>query len=800
MAILTFEVKGQTLTVKSSIGRIVENSINYLECEIKSDDPEWNQENLGKYLVITTKDGKSYEQGYGIISGDNIIKAPGFQVSVIGKKEESGEEKGIQITTQPVFVQVYPSGATKGDGTPGTILPALSAGEQQLIAFQNAVDSIEEILDNKVSDFSSPNNENYPTTKAVSDFVESSISNETLQINNNINVIKNNLNEKINTKANQSVLDAHINNKTDSILDNIADNNKYPTTKATYQYTTGRETSILESLILRDNKIFWDNTEPGWTISSSQKHALLPITKELWDKWIFLQGHSENNGEIAFLNISDINKIDYSEVPPYAVEDNKLHSFTKNAVTKYQIPKNTTHIYVYMYSANMTKEHFPKSFIINGIDYSLGVINNIQSIQNLLNSCIDSNENGNSFIDEPIFSPKYKLFTTIVDNCQDASKWKVTNKSVSAVDTTDYIMWNQSLHCDGGMRSTQNTYDLLKNDLVLKLKINSIETGHTICMRLSNTATPTEGATYYLMTGAQTTPYGDWREIVIPYSGYKYKSNNIDFSAINDIHIYADNVGTSGDSEGGADWNVQYIGLRPRKLNKGIVSFTFDDGYKTQYTGVKLLAEKGITSTVYHIVDATGIGDILTVEELQEMVDYYNADIEVHGDIPRNDSGENGYNALTNEELIAHWSSSQKFLRENGLSEGRHMSYPGNYHSNRVVRLAKKYFDSCRTIQYYIPCESYPPADHHRLRAVTGVGAAGINVATVKKYIDQAMASGAWLILTFHRIGDVPQGQEANASMYCSESDLQAIADYAIESGAIIKNIAEVYNTTSIYL
>ena len=145
MAILTFEVKGQTLTVKSSIGRIVENSINYLDYEIKSDDPAWEQENLGKYLIITTKDGKSYEQGYSPISGDNIIKTPGFQVSVIGKKEKTDDDNGIQITTQPVFVQVYPSGATEGDKTTETKLPALSEGEKQLIAFQNAVDSIERI-------------------------------------------------------------------------------------------------------------------------------------------------------------------------------------------------------------------------------------------------------------------------------------------------------------------------------------------------------------------------------------------------------------------------------------------------------------------------------------------------------------------------------------------------------------------------------------------------------------------------------------------------------------------------------
>lgn len=401
-----------------------------------------------------------------------------------------------------------------------------------------------------------------------------------------------------------------------------------------------------------------------------------------------------------------------------------------------------------------------------------------------------------------ILSPKSRPFTTIVDDCQDKSKWTITNKSVSAVDETENgkIMWGQSLHCDGRMRCTQTTYDLLNNDLVIKIRINSIPygeeyKGNGIYMRLSNTSTPSIGAKYCLMQGAETTPLGAWREITIPYTGYINKDKpELDFSAINDIDIFADQGSTDTNYDGTADWNIQYIGIRPRKLNKGIVSFTFDDGYKSQYTGVKLLAEKGISSTIYHIAEATGQStEILSIEELQELVNYYGADIEVHGDIPENESGENGYNALSDEELIKHWTDSQRFLKENGLSDGRHMSYPGNYHSNRVVQLAKRFFDSCRTIQYYIPCESYPPADHYRLRAVSSVSAALNDVDTIKRYIDRAMESGSWLILTFHRIGDV-QGD----SMYCSESDLQAIADYAIESGAIIKNIAEVYNTTSI--
>ena len=65
MAILTFKVKGQTLTVESKINKIVENSVNYLDYEIIYDDKKWDPP-LAKKIVVTY-DKKTYE-----IFGDKI--------------------------------------------------------------------------------------------------------------------------------------------------------------------------------------------------------------------------------------------------------------------------------------------------------------------------------------------------------------------------------------------------------------------------------------------------------------------------------------------------------------------------------------------------------------------------------------------------------------------------------------------------------------------------------------------------------------------------------------------------------
>ena len=171
----------------------------------------------------------------------------------------------------------------------------------------------------------------------------------------------------------------------------------------------------------------------------------------------------------------------------------------------------------------------------------------------------------------------------------------------------------------------------------------------------------------------------------------------------------------------------------------------------------------------------------MSVEKLQELFNYYGSGIGVHHSIT--------YDQMTIEELKEHWEEQQRLLKDNGLGEGKHMAYPGGRHPAEVVQLAKNYFTSCRTINSLVSLETYPPADAFRLRAVSSVGASGNNVDYVKDKIDKANASGSWLILVFHKIED------GDNSMYCTEDDLKAIADYAIASGAKIMNMAEVYDS-----
>lgn len=377
------------------------------------------------------------------------------------------------------------------------------------------------------------------------------------------------------------------------------------------------------------------------------------------------------------------------------------------------------------------------------------------------------------------FIPKHKPFTKIINDCQTLADWNTNAAANCEADTENYIFGNQSIHSSGGaMVCIKDTYDLINNNLVLKLRINSIATGANLYLQIFNTNAPSKSVVYNLMRGATTTPVGEWREITVPYTGYSWGSfDEVDFCNINYLRIYA---------EGSVDWNLQSVGTRPVALDKGIITFTFDDGYASQATGLKILAEKGITGTLFYIPEANtnNSSDYLKIDDLQKLVNYYGADIEVHG--------ASSYNDKTNEELVAYWEEAQSLLKENGLSSGKYMAYPNNMHEDRVVQLAKGFFDGCRTIQYYIPTETFPPADNYRVRAISSIGASTNNVDYIKTQIDRAMLSNSWLVLVFHRIED------GDTSMYCSESELTEIADYAINSGAYIMNYAEVMESAII--
>lgn len=848
MANLYLSVKGQTLTVKSDIDRIVENSINYLKINIDtSQDPEWSDLNIKCILSNKEKSSTFYENNY--ITKD-FLKAPGFVVHLVGYKlkDGNGDEKIYEklIPTNPVIVNIHSTGVLDTESEPedeiaaewvdkvvSSVNETINQLKQEQSVFIEETNTKITFIENKAGEALEKTSENSLKIKAIADnsanAIKGNASGSFIKVND-VSPIEHSLTVKVDrsnttvsrygknlfpsfdslvgTKKNGVTLskvdDYYVLNGTAIASGNFdadtihLDAGKYTISANNSTHNNDSGAAIIQAYSASTGVNFatYDNRENSVStmtipeandylcrihISIDKTYTNYIIKPQLEVGEVATEYEPYKGVQIAISNEDGIVE-GLSSISPnmtLTANDTTIEcEYNKDLIkyieqnTQVEIPENveTTNNKVTVIDATITDDtKYPSAKAV----YDL-----FSTFESSGDGDIDISENIKAT--NALFS-KYSPFTHIVDDCQDATRWTITNTSseLESVDTTNYIFGDQSLRSDGTMRSIKNTYDLVNNYLVLKLRINSIGTGSRLLLSISNTSTPSTRVVYELSRGSSwTTPEG-WQEIVISSSNYSYGSvDTIDFSNINDLYFITQTLSGTGTAE--VDWNLQYVGTRPKITNKGIVTFTFDDGWDSQYTGVKLLAEKGITSTIFTIKEAVESGSYLTLDNLKSLVEFYDTDIEVHGDPAYTDP------IWTEDKIKTHWSESQKFIRENGLGEGKHMAYPNGMFPENVVELAKDYFDSCRTIIPFMPIETLPVADRYRIRAVSGVGE-GVKVNTIKQYIDRMFKDGGWLVLVLHKIGNA-----TGDTMYCSEEDLSAIADYAINSGVDIMNYAEV--------
>lgn len=367
-----------------------------------------------------------------------------------------------------------------------------------------------------------------------------------------------------------------------------------------------------------------------------------------------------------------------------------------------------------------------------------------------------------------------KVPVQVINSFQDGENLRFNNAEI--IDAENELYPKLVRINNGYVRCLYSNINIKDNHLTIRMRINRLDDGGEILVKVGNLSDSSKLYTYNVARTHVNTILGLWQEYTIPYLSYQIASEGVDFKKVDDIFIVATN----------AEVDVQYIGIKRNPLKKGIVTFTFDDGYTTQMDAAKAMAKKGVTGTYYVIknaIDGNSEG-YMTIPQLQQMAESYNSDIQVHGGSP--------FDNETDESLVAIFRDTQQLLRENGISNGDHMSYPNGYHSERVVRLSRQFFKSCRTILYTIPIETYPPYDRFRMRSVSAI--MDSQVAKIKEYIDRCVENGTWLILTFHKMEPAPQGA-SDQSMYCSMPAFEEILNYACEK-ANVMSISEVMNTS----
>lgn len=196
----------------------------------------------------------------------------------------------------------------------------------------------------------------------------------------------------------------------------------------------------------------------------------------------------------------------------------------------------------------------------------------------------------------------------------------------------------------------------------------------------------------------------------------------------------------------------------------GVISMTFDDNHSSIWSLARpVMDAHGYRGTVYTIADLVGTSDYITLDQLRALEKWSGWEVAGHANTVADHSA--GYNDLTSQQVNSDMQGLKSWLMSNGFISDS-LAYPGGHFENTidgvpVDQIASEYWSTGRTIIGSPLTESFPPAMPYRLRAITGISAAGYPVSTLTAPggpLDRCRQSGSWLILSFHNfiVGTAP--------------------------------------------
>nr|BFE55820.1 hypothetical protein GCM10020063_003460 [Dactylosporangium thailandense] len=181
----------------------------------------------------------------------------------------------------------------------------------------------------------------------------------------------------------------------------------------------------------------------------------------------------------------------------------------------------------------------------------------------------------------------------------------------------------------------------------------------------------------------------------------------------------------------------------PAQLNRALVSLTFDDGWKSQYTaGVPLLDKYHMPATYYLLTSTIDYPDYMTKAQMGDLA---NHGIEIashtvtHPHLP----------TLTAAQVDAELKNSQADLRSwYGSGVAKNFATPYGEYNATVLSTAKKYYRSHRSTD-----EGYNTKDSTDVYNIKVQNILDTTTpAQVGQWIDQAIRDKSWLVLVYHEV------------------------------------------------
>ncbi len=176
--------------------------------------------------------------------------------------------------------------------------------------------------------------------------------------------------------------------------------------------------------------------------------------------------------------------------------------------------------------------------------------------------------------------------------------------------------------------------------------------------------------------------------------------------------------------------------------DSGVITFWFDDAWKSQYTeGYTLLQEYGYKAALAVPVSHIGFKHYMN---WYQVVDVQNNGWEIvsHGMSHNCDPWNSSL-----EELRYEIGFSQRALASHNLNKNIFVAPCGNF-SDQSAEVIKEYYNSSRSAE--LGLETIPPEDNYNIR--TWVAGLDFNLLNFSKLLEKAIKDKLWLNITFHQI------------------------------------------------
>lgn len=396
----------------------------------------------------------------------------------------------------------------------------------------------------------------------------------------------------------------------------------------------------------------------------------------------------------------------------------------------------------------------------------------------------------NSKVEKPIGSiiPKRSSTVTIFQTSHGFAN--NAGGSANLNDTTDFIFGSQAISCvtDGAgtaktiKKTAFTNIDASGSLPVIALKINSQTNVAALQLWLGSSNL----ANYYRweFKNTATQPWildGEWAYLVLNW-GDATTGGSPSRATITDAQFrIVDNA------TGTVTTHFNLIGFIPEQnlYSHGVVCFSFDDAYESQFTTAKpILDAYGFPATAYVIRDYIGTTNRLTLDQCKKMRDYSHWDISPH--TTTGTVHANRFTSLTSSQLDEEFKDIKRWINENGF-DPRTIAYPGGEFNATVIDRVERHFIGARTV--YQKPETLPPSRASKIK----VGAYLLNstlTSTITAAIDLAYTNKQMLNIVAHNVITTPV-----ESTDVSTANFQTIVDYVATKGISVRTIGDVLST-----